>query len=605
MTDTPTRAELDDSYCWDLAGIFETGDDWAAEREAVAAAVDDLRGYRGRAVDSPGALGSVLELVEELRRRDQRLGLYARLRRNENVEDGANEDRLREYRALKSDLDAAVAAVAREVARADPDRVREFVRRGGLERYDRYVETLLGRAEHVRGPAVEELLADLDEVVDAPVRHVRVVLDRDLDSPTVEGPDGDPVEVTRTRYRAGLRHPDREYRRRVYEAYHEALERHRHTLAAAYADKLKAQARLADARRYGSAREMAFRKPCYPETGMRVSLPESVHDAALDAVRANLDPLHRYYRLRADRLGVDDLRPWDRTARIAGPPEPTVPYEAAREHVLAAVEPLGEDYRDTLADFLDDDRVDVYETERKRSDVPAYCPSAYDAGAYVLMNYADDVQSLFFLVHELGHAMHVEYLRGANPPASATCPRPFEEVPSVLHELLLVDHLREAGDPALRAHAWNRLLHALQGNFFGAALWSQFTHRTYRLVEGGDELTADRADRVHADLRAEFYPGVAEADGVRSPWLASSLARKPYHYYQYVLGVAGALGVHRRLRDGSLSVGTYREVLRSTGRTDAVALFDRLGMDLESAAPFEAAAEAFAGFLDDAVLESA
>ena len=66
-----------------------------------------------------------------------------------------------------------------------------------------------------------------------------------------------------------------------------------------------------------------------------------------------------------------------------------------------------------------------------------------------------------------------------------------------------------------------------------------------------------------------------------------------------VLGATGALVVRERLSEGSLTQSEYRDFLRNTGRRDPLAQFDRLGIDVTSATPYERAAEAFSGYLDE------
>ena len=44
-----------------------------------------------------------------------------------------------------------------------------------------------------------------------------------------------------------------------------------------------------------------------------------------------------------------------------------------------------------------------------------YTSGSYDSHPYILMNYKDDLNSLFTLIHELGHSMHSYYSKKTQP----------------------------------------------------------------------------------------------------------------------------------------------------------------------------------------------
>jgi oligoendopeptidase F len=169
------------------------------------------------------------------------------------------------------------------------------------------------------------------------------------------------------------------------------------------------------------------------------------------------------------------------------------------------------------------------------------------------------VRTAFDICHELGHAIAVERYRD-QPTRYSASPRPIEEIPSLLHELLLADHLLDQGG-ALAEIASNRLLSNLGGNIYGAGRSSTFTHALAQRVEDGEEITLDRVCELGESLRTEFLAPVEFGD-VGGRTLPVSGIRVPYCYYQYVLGATGALGC-----------------------------------DIRTLEPFETAADAFAGYV--------
>lgn len=446
-------------------------------------------------------------------------------------------------------------------------------------------------------PRLRVLVGAFAEARSGPIRTILAVTTKDLDPPELQRPDGEEVEVTYGRYRKEVSHPNRVYRRRVYEAFLDELGRFEATLATAYVEKLKAASTLADVRGYGSLREAALRFSCYPESGLEAALPPAVHETMLAAIEENLGPRERDRALRADHLGVEDVHPWDLHAPLVDAAEPEISFEEALAHIVAAMEPLGDNYQARVRAFFDEDRVDVYEYDGKRNDIPAYCPSSATDGAYILMNFQEDIRTMFYLCHELGHAMNVAHHR-EEPTRYATSPRPLEEVPSILHELLLIEHcLTEDRD--LAAHARNRLVNVIEGNFYNAATWSAFSHRLGRAVDEGKDPDAKRIATAFEEVMDLYDPTVSQSSRMQKGWLIGTLIREPYHHYQYTLGATGALAVRERLESGALSPGKYQTFLSETGRRSAVESFEQLGLDLQTTAPYERAAGRFDAYLDE------
>ncbi|WP_254547324.1 M3 family oligoendopeptidase [Halomarina pelagica] len=598
MNQLPTRADIDEKYKWDLSAIFDSVEEWESEWSAVYDRLGDLREYEGRVAQDGEALLRALQLFGEVLRRTQRLRLYAQLKRNEDTENSAHQERLHESNRLDREVTKVTDMVRREIQATGRETIMQAVETTEeLEVYKHLLDDVLQMGSRARSSEVENLLADFTEVIESPTRVYSSLTNNDIEPQSVETPGGEQVEVTGVNLGNYLRHRDRTFRRRTYQSVYEEYAAVKHTIATAYADNVKAQVALADARSYDSVREMAFNKPSYPETGLHIHLPVEVHDTLTTAVRDSLDPLHQYYERRKAILGLDELKAWDLDVPLADAHEPTVAYEEARDHILTAVEPLGDSYKNQLDEFFASQRIDVYETRNKQN-ILAYGPLSYDTGSYILLNYQNDVRSMSILAHELGHAMHAEYLREAQSPAYATGTRPIEEVPSYVHEILLAHHLLNVDDYALRQYARDRLLDVLLG-IYGSTLHSLFTHKTYRTVEDGEDLTLDRIEEIYTDLLSEFRGPMEIDTWAKRGWLVGSHGRLPYHFYQYTLGTAGALRTVEQLLDGTVTPNEYHDFLRAGGTVRSVEAFETLGLDIQSREPFERACSVVEKYVEE------
>ena len=79
-----------------------------------------------------------------------------------------------------------------------------------------------------------------------------------------------------------------------------------------------------------------------------------------------------------------------------------MPYEEAKEWMLKALEPMGEEYLDVVKEGLNNRWVDVYENKGKRSG--GYSSGAHLTNPFILLNWSDTVSDLYTLIHEFGHS---------------------------------------------------------------------------------------------------------------------------------------------------------------------------------------------------------
>jgi oligoendopeptidase F len=398
-TDVPDRDTVPQRYRWDPTILFDSPAEWTRELESLETAVEDLREYEGEVLEDGETLLAALETFYGLRERQGPLFAYAKLRTLEDTTDERAGDVLARYERVKASIDDAASYLEPAIGRAGRERIERLVETTpGLERYDHHLDEVLRRSGHTRSPDVESVLAELEPSLESPARVLAALKNEDVEAPTVETPDGEEATVTTHTIGRLLERPDRAFRRRVYGAYHEELGRHRAASARAYGDRIETNVRLARIRDYDSALAAT----------LEGTFPPSAYEAVVDGLEVRLDPFHRHLELYRAATDGEDLRPWDLQVPLTDGEKPTIPYDRARELAVAAVAPLGEDYRADLASFLEDDRVDVFETTDRRSEMRGMNVPAHGAGSFVLLNYKNDLESLYYFVNELGHAMHAE-----------------------------------------------------------------------------------------------------------------------------------------------------------------------------------------------------
>jgi oligoendopeptidase F len=592
MSSVPEREELDAEYKWALASVFESDEEWEAAYDDVDDRVEELAAYEGRVDEGPGVLLDVLRTYESVMRDLSRVSAYAQLRSAEDTRDQDHQAMVGKVQSLSADASSAASFLEPELQALGRDGVEGFVEREpALETYEHFFDDVLRTAPHTRSAEVEELLAELSDVTGASGEVYSMLADADMEFPTVERPDGEAVEITQGNFTKLQKHGDRAFRREVYESFYDRWEDVRNAVGTALKGSVKADVKLARARNYDTAREAALDGP---------NVPVAVYDTLVDAVRDNRDALARHADLKRAALGADELRPWDLYVSLTGEAGPEIPYEEAVDYVVDAVAPLGEPYRERMAEGLESRWVDVYENRGKRSG--AFSAGTYDTQPFIMMNYQDDVASMFTLAHELGHSMHSELSKEAQPWHDADYDIFVAEVASTVNEALLTDHLlATVDDEELRRHVLDEFLERVRSTLFRQTMFAEFELRTHERAEAGEPLTPDVFDDLYGGLKADYYgDALAVDDRIAREWMRIPHFYRAYYVYQYATGISAAVAVAERIReaDGGAPAADYREFLRLGGSEYPLDALGVAGVDLTEPTPIEDAVDVYRDYLD-------
>ncbi|MFC7185473.1 oligoendopeptidase F [Halorubrum yunnanense] len=591
MSSVPERAAIDEAYKWDLRDIYEDDEAWETAYEAVADRIDELRDYEGRVTEDAATLLELLELREEIFRELQQVTTYARLR-------GSEDTRNQEYQAmsarassLSSEASSALSYLEPELQSLTEAGVGEFLEsEPALEAYEHYLNDVLRMKAHTRSAEVEEVLADLSEVTDAPSEIYSMLTNADMTYGVVEDPDGEETEITQSNFTKLQTNPDRDFRRRVHETFYEQWGDVRNTVGTSLEKAVREHATSAEIRGYDSARAAAL-------DGSNV--PVEVYDTLVDTVDDNLDVLHRHAELKEAALGVDQLESHDLYMSLTGDQGPDVEYDQAREWVIEAVAPLGEAYQDRMAEGLDSRWVDVYENRGKRSG--AFSSGTYDTQPYIMMNYQDDIASMYTLAHELGHSMHSELAGDAQPWHDASYEIFVAEIASTVNETLLTHHLLDTvEDDELRTHVLDEYLERFRSTLFRQTMFATFEQRIHERVEAGDALTPDAFDEMYAGLKGDYYAPTELTGGVEREWERIPHFYYDFYVYQYATGISAAAAiVERVLEEGEPAAADYREMLRAGGSDYPLNVVELAGIDMASPDPIESAVGIYDDYLDE------
>ena len=567
------RNEINEKDTWDLSTIFETDQKWEEELALLTEDTKEAASLEGHLLDSAESLLNITERYLDLSRRLEKLYVYAHMKNDQDTRVAKYQEYYAKAMTLYSQLDQVFSFYEPEFMAITEEQYQNFLaEEPKLQPYKHFFDKLLQNKEHVLSQREEELLAGAGEIFGAASETFAILDNADIVFPFVKDEDGNEVQLSHGVYMRLVESKNREVRRGAYEALYSTYEQYQHTYAKTLQTNVKVQNYRAKVRNYKSAREAALAANF---------VPESVYDNLVSAVRKHLPLLHRYLALRSKILGIPDLKMYDVYTPLSSV-EYSFTYEEALKKAEEALAVLGEDYLSRVKRAFSERWIDVYENQGKRSG--AYSGGSYDTNAFMLLNWQDNLDNLFTLVHETGHSMHSSYTRETQAYVYGDYSIFLAEIASTTNENILTEKLlQEVQDDATRFAILNNFLDGFRGTVFRQTQFAEFEHAIHQADQNGEVLTSEFLNNLYADLNQEYY-GLSKED---NPQIQYEWARIPHFYYnyyvyQYSTGFAAASALAEKIVHGSQEDrDRYIEYLKA-GKSDyPLNIMRKAGVDME------------------------
>ena len=586
----PERKDIAEADKWRLEDLYPTVDAWRAELKEFTAASEALAGYTGK-------LGSADSLLAYLRMSDQatvyleRLVNFARSRSDEDTRDAENQGLVGQVMKAYVAMGEKTSFVVPELLELTDGQMEAlYTEQPALELYRRHLDDIRRLRAHILSKSEEKLLAAAGEMAQSPGSIYSMFDDADLKFQPAADSSGELHPVSQGSYITCMESADRTLRKNAFESYYASFDSFRNTVAATLSAQVKQLEFFANARRYDTALQASLDS---------TNVPVSVYDNLIEAVHRNMDKMYRYVRLRKKLMGLSELHMYDIYTPLVPDADVHIPFGEAKQTVLEALAPMGEDYLKILREGFDNRWIDVYENVGKRS-------GAYSAGTpvhpYVLLNHSGTLDSQFTLAHEMGHAIH-SYLSTKHQPVVYRDYVIFvAEVASTCNEALLMEHLLgKTTDRRQRAYLINHFLEQFKSTLYRQTMFAEFERRTAQLNREGTVLTADVLCAEYRKLNELYFgPDIVLDRQIELEW-----ARIPHFYYnyyvfQYATGYSAAIALSRQiLKEGKPAVDRYLGFLSGGCSKSPIELLKGAGVDMTTPQPVSDALALFGTLLDE------
>ncbi|MFW6271105.1 MAG: oligoendopeptidase F, partial [Bacillota bacterium] len=494
-SELPDRENIKDEYKWNLDDIYDSVEEWEKDLDKVEKLLKNIKEYENELTESDEKLYQAINLLMKIEKINSKLYTYAHLAQDQDTRNQKYQEIFMRAQDIYNKTENVVSFIKPELIRLEETELKNFLQEHTkLNKYKKYLYDIFSKKDHYLSKPEENLLGLSQNVTDSFMNIFNMLNDADLSFPEIENEKGEKVRLTHGRYSKFMESQDRNVRKRAFQALYNKYKEFKNTFASTLSSKLKSDIFYAKARKYESSLAAALDQN---------NIPVEVYSNLIDTVKDNLTVFHKYISLRKNLLDVDNLHMYDIYVPLMDK-DIHLSFDKSKKIIIEALKPLGKEYIEIVKKAFKSGWIDVYENKGKRSG--AYSSGCYEVHPYILLNYNENINSLFTLAHELGHALHSYFSSKSQPYVYADYKIFLAEIASTLNECLLVNYLIENTKDDLEKRLYlNHFLEAFRVTVFRQTKFAEFEKIIHTKSENNIPLTSKKLNEIYYNLTKKYY----------------------------------------------------------------------------------------------------
>ena len=563
----PTGAE---EITWDLSDLYSSADEPAFEndKEKVRTLANRFsEKYKGRVADlSAKEHAESLVEYEEIVQIAGKLGSFAQLKWSTNTEDPALGKLLQEARELGSEISQALVFFSVEWLKIDDEKAQKLIESPELAGWKHYLETSRLYKPHT-------LSEEAEKVMSAKSVTARSAWNRFFDETLGAARfELDDESLTEQQVLSKLHSPDRELRKRAHQSLTTTFQDHSRTLTYVFNTILSDKHTNDKLRGYES---------WISSRNLANEIDQSTVDSLINSVTGKYDLVQRYYKLKKNLLGYDELYDYDRYAPLASTRK-KISWQEARENVLEAYGNFHPEMKRIAGEFFSEGWIDAAIKPGKRGG--AYSASTVTSvHPYVFMNYDGQLRDVQTLAHELGHGVH-QYLSRKQGELQSSTPLTTAETASVFGEMLVFNRLMNSlDDPKEQLALLTSKIDDTIATVFRQVSMNRFEEKIHTARRNKGEQTTEQFSELWYETQHALYgDSVKLTDEYKLWWCyIPHFLHTPGYVYAYAFGELLVLALYDAYKSGQDSFSeNYIELLEAGGSDWPHNIVSKMGIDI-------------------------
>lgn len=493
-----------------------------------------------------------------------------------------------EWRKLKQDLDFKFHKLDEEFGSEKNrfykhiDKMKIWKEDPRLKSYKRHIEDDIEAYSHKLSDEVENYL--IDTQLGQPNMHqvFSIITNSEMDYGTITTSKGKKIQLNPTNRTKLAKSTDKKVRKQAYINFWKAYDKHKESLANVLFQHFSQIVSTSKARKYKSPIEMLTSKD---------KVSDEVLQKLFEQVSANRGILKRFTKLHKKfykaKFGEKQEK-WDGSRELVNV-KTSYSVEEAKELVLEALKPFGDEYIKQVQHAFDNNWIDFMPAHGKRS-------GAYSIGAtygidkkYILMNFDGQLRSVETLAHELGHSMHSYYSDTRQNLVDSQYPIFLAEIASIYNESMLYDYLlKNSNNDKLKFSILESMIHGFAGTVLRQVQWANYEYDLYQAIARGEASSSyESISKIYFENSKKYTlsdnkPKYNVMDNLGCIYVPHFYYR--FYVYKYAIGQLTACYFFNAYKEkGKEAIQNYIDNFLSAGGSDyPVKILEKVGVDLTS-----------------------
>ena len=563
------REEIDEQYKWDLSILCKDNQEFYEKISKINDFLPKIKAFEGK-LNNKDTILEYLKLDEEYSRYVEPLILYSHLKSSEVLSDNERAEMREKLSHILNNISIETSFVSSELSKLPNELLDDIISDKRFVDYNRVFEDIKRNKKHTLSKKEEKLLSGMN-FLGGFSSNMDMLSDVDFKFGSVKDSNGKSYELNHASYSSLVRSADRKLRKSAMEKMNGKYGEFINTLANNYINDVKADCYFAKVRKYKSALERELNGE---------EIDKQVYDMLIKQVSGNLELLFSYFDVKKGLLGVNKMYIYDTMADVGKISDKKYTYDEAIEIIKKAVSPLGEEYASLIQRAKDERWIDVYPNVDKNSG--AYETAIYDRHPYVMTNFEGDIDSVFTLAHELGHAMHSYFSNKTQSYPKAYYPIFLAEIASTTNEMLLINYLlKSTKDKNQRIALYNKLFDEVKGTIYRQTMFAEFEEKVHKLYEDGESLTKDRLCGMYYVLNKKYFGEVKLIEQIKFEWARIPHFFNAFYVFKYATGMISAITfTNKILSHEEGAVEKYIKFLSAGCSDNPIKILQSSGVDL-------------------------
>ncbi|MFA7228263.1 MAG: oligoendopeptidase F [Melioribacteraceae bacterium] len=579
------RKDVPDKFKWDNSILYNSIDEWQEDRLSIEKQIEKLKTFKGKMGSGSESFYSALRLYFDIYKNFYRLSDYSFRVADEDLRVSSAQAVNQQATLLGTQFGEAASFINPEILQIGKEKIDKFfAEKKELNEFKFFVEDILRLRDHTLSAREEEILASAGMITSTPNEVYGIFDNAEKPNAKVKLSTGEEVELNSSAFTKYRTVPNRADRELVMRSTFENYRKFRNTIGANLAGKIRADYFYAKNRKYKTVLESSL-------NGNKI--PASVYENLISQIHKNLPTLHRFLKLKAKMLGIDQLHYYDLYTPLVKSVDFKFTIEEGQKLLLDVFKPMGDEYVTTVEKAFNERWIDYAPTTGKRSG--AYSSGAqYDKHPYILMNWTDDYESVSTLTHELGHTMHSYFSNKNQSFVDAQYATFVAEIASTINETLLNNYMVEkVKTNEEKLYLLGSYLDLLRTTIFRQTSFAEFELELHKRMENGEPLTGEDMSSIYYEIVKKYY-GNDQGACIVDEYVANEWAYIPhfvnytYYVYQYSTSLIYATAFAEKIiNEGKPAVGRFYNILNGGSSDYPIELIKKAGLDPLSSEAFD------------------